>query len=71
MIQTIRRSCCNTLFAACVEPYCYTDEDWTKSVKDYVLNGCKVEMIESGNGFSFEKCTCEENQIKLQLNEQQ
>jgi hypothetical protein len=54
-IQTIRRSCCNTIFAACCEPYCYTDKDWTKHLKEYVEKGCVVEFVYMGKGVRFEK----------------
>lgn len=58
-IQLLRRSCCNTIFAGCVELYCYTDEDWLNSLKDYVNNGCVVEYVEAGKGLQFEKCKCD------------
>jgi hypothetical protein len=59
-IQLLRRACCNTIFAGCVEPYCYTDEDWLKDIKRYVDNGCVVEYVEAGKGLKFEKCKCVE-----------
>ena len=68
-IQLLRRNCCNTIFAGCVEPYCYTDEDWVKSLKEYVNNGCVVEYVEAGKGLKFEKCEC--NKIQGGNNEQQ
>ncbi len=61
-IQTIRRSCCNTIFAACSEPYCYTDKDWTKDLKQYVEKGCVVEFVNMGEGLRFEKCKCDKIQ---------
>jgi hypothetical protein len=48
MIQIVKRKCCGSVFAACVEPDCYTDKDWLKNLKEYVNRGDKVEMIESG-----------------------
>ncbi len=59
MIQVLKRHCCQTIFAACIEPYCYTDEDWTKDLKQYVKKGCGVQMVERGMGIRLEKCKCQ------------
>lgn len=60
MIQVIKYKCCGKVFAACVEPDCYTDQDWTSSLRKYVLRGDKVEMVKRGN-LKFEKCECDNN----------
>lgn len=63
MIQVIKRKCCQTIFAGCREPECYTDKDWQKDVRKYSLEGCKIEMIEKGT-FSFGKCECKKAEPK-------
>jgi len=61
---------CGSAFAACVEPYCYTERDWTKQLKEYVNKGYKVDLV-NVEGFSLEECKCEKeiktdkNQIEL------
>ena len=57
MIQVIKYKCCGQIFAACWEPDCYTEKDWLKNMRKYVLRGDKVEMMESGN-VKFSKCVC-------------
>lgn len=61
MIQIVKRKCCGSVFAACVEPDCYTDNDWLKNLKEYVNRGDKVEMIENGS-LHFSKCECQKTQ---------
>ena len=34
------------LFAACMEPLCYTDKEWLKDVREYYRRGCKIEMVD-------------------------
>lgn len=58
MIQVIKYKCCGNIFAACREPDCYTDKEWLKDLKKYVERGCKVEMIQSGEGLKFKRCNC-------------
>jgi hypothetical protein len=58
MIQVVKYKCCGKIFAACHEPYCYTDSDWLKNLKKYVERGDTVEMIEHGVKFEFGKCEC-------------
>jgi hypothetical protein len=60
MIQIVKRKCCGSVFAACVEPDCYTDKDWLKNLKGYVNRGDKVEMIENGTLQFGGKCKCNE-----------
>lgn len=62
-IQIIKYKCCGKAFAACCEPDCYTDEDWTKELKKYVLRGDNVEMVEPGD-WKFEKCECNKTPIE-------
>lgn len=57
MIQVIKYGCCGQIFAACVEPYCYTDKEWLKDTRRYTLRGDKVEMMEQGT-WEFGKCEC-------------
>jgi hypothetical protein len=59
MIQVIKYKCCGNIFAACLEPDCYTDSDWLKSLKKYVKVGHKVEMVDSEK-FKFGQCQCQE-----------
>jgi hypothetical protein len=56
--QAIRCKC-GSIFAAAVEPYCYSDSDWQKHMRKYVKDGCSVELI-NANDFKFEKCKCKE-----------
>ena len=70
MIQCIKCKC-GKIFAACLEPHCYTDSDWTKELAKYVKKGCTVEMKERGN-WTMESCDCDKkevnnNQLSLQL----
>ena len=61
---------CGKTFAACTEPECYTDKDWIKSLRKYVLDGCSVEVVDTNSDWKFEKCICETenpNQLKLKL----
>ena len=64
MIQVVKYKCCDAIFAACNEPNCYTEKDWTKNLKQYAKEGCKIEMVES---FKFEKCECNTKEVKIEL----
>jgi hypothetical protein len=65
MIQIVKYKCCGAIFAACVEPDCYTEKDWLANLKKYVNRGDKVEMIKSGT-LKFGKCECKKNnQLEL------
>lgn len=57
--QIIKYKCCGKIFAACCEPECYTDKDWLKELRKYVLRGDVVETVEMGT-FQFGKCECKE-----------
>jgi len=58
MIQ-ITKCPCGKTFAGCAEPYCYTDTDYQKTTRDYIIKkGCTVEMAERLD--SLEKCTCKD-----------
>lgn len=61
-IQVLRRNCCNTIFAGCVEPHCYTDDDWLDSLKEYIENGCVVEYVDADKGLRFQECKCDKTQ---------
>ena len=50
---------CGSKYAACLEPYCYTDKDWLKDLSKHVKDGGTVEMIDSQT-FTFEKCKCQQ-----------
>jgi hypothetical protein len=56
---------CGKCFAACVEPECYTDKEWVKELRKYVLAGCTVEIVPCGCP-NFEDCDCNKtkNEIK-------
>jgi len=66
MVQVIKYSCCNNIFAACMEPHCYTDKEWLRDLRKYVLKGSKVEMI-SSHDLQFKSCTCKEDSKQLSL----
>ena len=55
MIQIIYCPKCGSGFAGCVEPECYTDNNWIKEMKKYIKQGYKVKTVEK---YSLEKCTC-------------
>lgn len=55
MIQVVKCKCCGIVFAACSEPYCYTDNDWLKRIKTYQKEGCEVELIKD-TPIKFQKC---------------
>jgi hypothetical protein len=57
-IQVIKTKCCGAIFSMCCEPECYTDEDYTKELNEYVTKGCTVEMVEKGKAKFGEKCIC-------------
>jgi hypothetical protein len=59
MIQAIKYKCCDKHFAACIVPECYTDKDWLKDLRKYVLAGHEVEMVENGN-LKFGDCKCKD-----------
>ena len=63
MVQVIKYKCCGKVFAACIEPECYTDKEWLRELRKYVLSGDKVEMVKSG-GWKFEKCVCQSDELK-------
>ncbi len=42
MIQVIRYKCCNKIYAAAVEPHCYTDKEWMNDVRKSALDGDKI-----------------------------
>jgi len=53
---------CGSIFAACVEPHCYTEPDWQKDVRKYAKQGYRIEMKDCGEGIQFSKCKCYETQ---------
>ena len=59
-IQVIRHKCCGKIFAACHEPECYIDEDWLNSLKQYVLRGDTVEVVNYGE-VVFGVCECKKD----------
>lgn len=48
---------CGKIFAACIEPECYTDKKWQKDLRKYVLKGATVEILETPV-FTLESCVC-------------
>ncbi len=75
MVQIIRCKC-GSVFAACHEPECYTDDDWIADLKAYVLQGSTVGLVK-GTDFKFENCICSKleeqseqsdiNQLKIEF----
>lgn len=57
MIQVIKYKCCEKIFAACIEPLCYTDNDWLKNLKKYITKGHIVEM-KSDHNVQIKYCEC-------------
>jgi hypothetical protein len=64
--QVIRKVCCGKAFAACMEPLCYTEEEWKANLTNYVNVGHKVSLEDPGS-FRFEKCTCQRIDESVQL----
>lgn len=60
MVQVVKCKC-GEVFAACVEPECYEDKEWMKSVRDYSKQGYKIEMKENGT-WKFGACECQSKQ---------
>jgi hypothetical protein len=54
---------CGKVFAGCVEPWCYTEKNWTKELAKYVKEGKTVEMRDAGS-FKMESCTCFKSEPK-------
>ena len=59
MIQVIRYKCCMKIFAACVDPVCYTDKKWQKNLRKYVLQGHKPQMLNGIGGIELGECECQ------------
>ena len=57
-IQVIKYKCCGGVFAACVEPHCYTDKEWVRELRKYVNEGCTVDLINRGE-LVWGECKCE------------
>lgn len=66
-VQTISRKCCNTTYAACIEPHCYIDKDWLKDLRKSALRGDIVQMVESKD-FAFRPCQCKSKETDSQPN---
>jgi len=56
--QIIRYKCCKVVFAACIEPECFTDKDWQDQVRKYVKRGDIVESVDSLEGITLSNCKC-------------
>lgn len=56
-IQIIKCKC-GVTFAGYCAPECYTDKEWIKDIAKYLKRGCEVDLIDSGNGLTLEKCKC-------------
>ena len=68
MVQIIRCKCGN-VFAASREPECYSSADWQKNMRDYIKQGCTVEMVEEST-WQFQKCVCDKvNNTKATTNQ--
>jgi len=64
LTQVVRYKCCDKIFAACVEPHCYSEADWQRDVRKHIKQGCRVEMIKGK--VKFGTCVCaENNQTKI------
>jgi hypothetical protein len=48
---------CGNIIAGCIEPDCYTDKKWLKSIRNFSLMGYKVSIAKS-NTIEISKCTC-------------
>jgi len=57
---------CGAQFAACAVPECYTENDWLKSLRKYVQQGCSVDIIDSGT-LTLEKCKCKKDNNQLTI----
>ena len=58
-VQVIKCKC-GAVFAACMEPHCYTETEWMRDLRKYVKQGCTVDVIYNDSTKSlFGKCTCD------------
>ena len=48
---------CGAQVAACVEPDCYTDREWTTALREYVNSGYSVKLINTNN-VKLQRCKC-------------
>lgn len=62
-VQVIRCKC-GAIFAGCIVPECYMDNEWLKDVKKYAIKGNVIEVINSDT-FKFQECTCGKTEPKL------
>ncbi len=57
-VQTIICKC-GSMIAACLEPYCYQDEEWMKDVRSYSNRGYEIKMTTAGEGkANLKLCKC-------------
>lgn len=64
MVQVIKYKCCDKVFAACIEPECYTEKTWLKELRKYVLRGDKVEVVDNAS-IDWGKCECKTKEPDL------
>jgi len=51
---------CGQTIAACKQPHCYTDNDWLKDLRNFIKQGCKVDLIETER-VNLQNCKCPTN----------
>lgn len=63
MIQVIKRACCKTIFAACIDGE--QDSEWNKQLADYEKKGCIVSYVETAT-IDFRPCKCKKEPIPFE-----
>lgn len=53
---------CGVMFAASVEPHCYTELVWQRDLRKYVKAGCTVDLIYT-DLVKFEQCKCNKTEV--------
>ena len=60
----IIRCKCGSIVAAAKVPFCYTDSDWQRSVRNLVNKGCEVDYATSEEKWELSRCRCKELERK-------
>lgn len=57
-VQVIKRKCCSTVYAMCVEPYCYTSKTWQKDLRLAIKNNESIDTVDIEDAI-LQKCKCD------------
>lgn len=65
MVQVVKCQKCDSIFAACAAPFCYTDKEWQKDLRKYAKRGDKVDLI--ATPIELKGCDCRKNKTLFNL----